>query len=93
MTVNDDVLQSQVRAQLTKQLGEQAPPVFCPDQLTADPGAKTTCTMTGPKGTYDITVTVTSMEYGDVILDDGSPGNVDDVGNAKFDIKVADKPE
>lgn len=92
MTVDKDVLESQVRSKVTKDVGEHAPPINCPDELDAIVGATTTCTMTGPKGTYDITVTVTSMDWGDVLLDDGSPGNVDNVGNAFFDVKVADKP-
>jgi hypothetical protein len=92
MTVNNDVLESQVRAKVAKDLGGQAPPVNCPNELDARRGATTICTMTRPDGTYNITVTVTEMDWGDVILDDGSPGNVDDTGNARFDVKVADKP-
>lgn len=92
MTVNNDVLASQVQAKLARDRGGPPPQVVCPGKLDATAGATTTCTMTDAKGSYDVVVTVTRMEFGDVILDDNSPGNVDDVGNAYFDIKVVDKP-
>ena len=85
------VLESQVQSQVAKQLGRSAPLVSCPDELDADPGASTVCTFTDAKGTFDVTVTVTSIDWGKVILEDGSPGNFVS-GNAELDVKVADKP-
>ena len=86
-----DVLEAQVRSQLTKKNGQQAPPITCPDELDARIGAKTTCTMTGPEGTYSVTVTVTRVDWGNTVLDDGTLGNFV-AGNAEFDAIVADKP-
>jgi hypothetical protein len=84
MVVDKDLLSAQVQAQLTKKLGEQAPPISCPDDLAADVGATTTCLMTAPKGTYNVTVTVTDLKWTGF-------GNFG-VGNAIFDTKVADQP-
>lgn len=85
------VLESQVQSQLAKQVGQSVPPISCPDELDAEVGASTVCTFTGAEGTFNVTVTVTSIDWGKVILDDGSPGNFVS-GNAEFDLKVADKP-
>ena len=85
------VLEAQVQSQLTKKTGEQVPPINCPDELDAEVGAMTICTFTGAEGTFDVTVTVTSVDWGDMILDDGTQGNFVS-GNAKFDLKVADEP-
>lgn len=82
--VDKDLLSAEVQAQLTKQLGTQAPTIDCPEDLTAAVGATTTCLMRAPKGTYNVTVTVTK-------LDGGAAGNYD-MGNAIFDTKVADQP-
>ena len=89
--VDNVVLASQVQSQLAKKNGGTTPPINCPDQLKATVGEKTTCTMTGPSGTFDVEVMVTRVEWGDVVLDDGTPGNFAG-GNAQFDAKVADKP-
>ncbi|CAB4341796.1 unannotated protein [freshwater metagenome] len=75
-TVNQEELQTNVQTQLTKLVGEQAPPIVCPDTLDAKVGSTTTCTLTDSSGTYNVTVKVTSV----------------DGGTAKFDIQVADKP-
>lgn len=85
------VLESQVQSQLAKQLGQSVPPVSCPDELDANPGAQTVCTFTNTEGTFDVTVTVTSIDWGKVIMDDGTPGNFVS-GNAELNLDVADKP-
>ena len=89
--LNRCVLESQVQSQLAKNVGQPVPPISCPDELDAEVGAHTVCTFTGAEGTFNVTVTVTNIEWGNVILDDGAPGNFVS-GNAEFDIKVADKP-
>lgn len=83
LVVDKDELASEVQAQLKKKLGEQTT-VNCPQDLDPEVGATTTCTMSGSKGTYDVTVTVTEVEW------TGS-GNFG-VGNAHFDTQVADTP-
>ena len=85
------VLESQVQSQLSKEVGQSVPAVSCPDELDANLGANTVCTFTGAEGTFNVTVTVTDIEWGKVIMDDESQGNFVS-GNAKFDLKVADKP-
>lgn len=89
--IDNVVLASQVQSELAKENGGSTPSINCPDQLKATVGEKTTCTMTGPSGTFDVEVMVTRVEWGEVLLDDGSPGNFAG-GNAQFDAKVADKP-
>lgn len=84
------VLESQVQSQVAKQLGRSAPLVSCPDELDADLGASTVCTFTDEKGTFNVTVTVTSIDWGNMILDDGTPGNFVS-GNAQLDVEVAGK--
>ncbi len=85
------VLESQVQSQLSKQVGQSVPPISCPNELDAELGANTVCTFTGAEGTFNVTVTVTNIDWGKVVMDDGSPGNFVS-GNAEFDLKVADKP-
>lgn len=85
------VLESQVQSQLAKQVGQSVPPITCPNELDANLGASTVCTFTGAEGTFNVTVTITDIDWGKTTLDDGSPGNFVS-GNARFDLKVADKP-
>jgi hypothetical protein len=85
------VLESQVQSQLSKEVGQQVPPITCPDEIDAEVGATTTCTFTGAEGTFNVTVTVTDVQWGEMTLGDNSPGNFSS-GNAEFDLKVADKP-
>lgn len=83
-SIDKDLLAAQVQAQLTKELGKQAPTIVCPDNLEPKVGATTTCVMSDPRGNYDVTVTVTK-------LDPGAAGNYAS-GNAIFDTKVAGQP-
>ena len=75
-TIDKDELQTNVQTELTKSVGEQAPPITCADTLEAKVGATTTCTLSDSSGTYDVSVKVTSVAN----------------GTAKFDVQVADKP-
>jgi len=85
------VLEGQVQSQVFKQLGRSVPPISCPNGLNADVGAQTVCTFTDTDGTFNVTVTVTAIDWGKTVLDDGTPGNFVS-GNAKLNVDVADKP-
>lgn len=82
--VDKALLSTEVQAQLTKKLGRPSSPVTCPEDLDVWIGSTTTCLMTTPNGTYNVTVTVTNTNW------DGT-GNFG-VGNAIFDTKIADQP-
>ncbi len=74
--LDKDALQSEVQTQLTNAVGEEAPPITCPGDLDAEVGESITCTLTDDTGTYDVVVTVNSIEN----------------GTADLDIQVADAP-
>lgn len=84
LMIDKDLLAAEVQTQLTQQLDSQAPPISCPNDLEPKVGATTTCLMSAPSGTYNVTVTITK-------LDPGAAGNYQ-TGNAIFDAKLADKP-
>lgn len=84
LMIDKDLLAAEVQTQLTQKLNSQAPAISCPDDLEPKVGATTTCLMSAPSGTYNLTVTVTK-------LDPGAAGNYQ-TGNAIFDAKLADKP-
>lgn len=75
--VDKDDVASQISTQLEAEVGEKPDEVTCPEDLKAEVDATITCKLTEQGETYDVTVTVTS---------------VDDDNNTKFDIKVADQP-
>jgi Domain of unknown function (DUF4333) len=75
-TVNKDDVAKQISDQLTQQFG-RTPDVTCPDNLKGDLGATTRCQLQDQGSTYGVTVTVTSVEGGDV----------------KYNFKVDDQPE
>ncbi|MFJ2837703.1 DUF4333 domain-containing protein [Nocardia sp. NPDC087230] len=75
-TVDKEAVAEQISTQLQAQVGETPDEVTCPEDLKAEQGATMTCTLTEQGATYDVKVTVTSVE-GD---------------NTKFDIEVADAP-
>ncbi len=65
--------------QLAEVLGftvEQMPELTCPGDLNAEVGAVMTCSLIGVDATYDVAVTVTSVEG----------------GAANFSVVVADEP-
>ncbi|NGZ99565.1 DUF4333 domain-containing protein [Nocardioides sp. W3-2-3] len=66
----------QVSEQTTRTVGQEPDDVSCPDDLPAEKGAETTCTLTSGGSSYDVAVKVTSVDGDDV----------------KLDIKVADAP-
>ncbi|MEV6063059.1 DUF4333 domain-containing protein [Nocardia asteroides] len=76
-TVDKEKVADQISTQLAAQVGETPDEVTCPEDLKAEQGATITCTLTEQGATYDVKVTVTS---------------VDDDDNVKFDIEVADAP-
>ncbi|WP_068272516.1 DUF4333 domain-containing protein [Aldersonia kunmingensis] len=77
-SVDKDKVAEQISTQLTEQVGTKPDSVECPENLDAKVGATLTCTLTHEGVSYDVDVTVTS---------------VDDDKNVKFDIEVADQPK
>ena len=75
-TVDRDAVAEQISTQLTEQVGTEPDSVECPGDLDAEVGATMTCVLTDEGTSYDVEVTVTSVE-GD---------------NVAFDIQVADQP-
>lgn len=78
-SIDSDDVEDQAETQLQQQLGTDVrPDIDCDDDLPAEEGATITCALTadGLDGTYDVTMTTTSVE-GDT---------------ANFDIEVADSP-
>ncbi|GAA2101903.1 hypothetical protein GCM10009801_75540 [Streptomyces albiaxialis] len=72
-------LEKQVNQALTQKVGQSPKKVDCPDELEAEKGAETRCTLTTPEGPrYGVTVTVSSVQSGK---------------KANFDIKVDEKPQ
>jgi hypothetical protein len=76
-TVNKDDVAKSISDQLAQQFGRAPENVTCPDNLKGDVGATTRCRLTDQGATYGVTVTVTSVDGGDV----------------KYDFKVDDQPE
>jgi hypothetical protein len=69
-TVNRAEVEKQTREGLTKSAGQQAPPAKCPDELKAEVGATTRCTMDFPeKKRLGITVRVTKVDGNNVRFD------------------------
>lgn len=75
-TVNKDDVAKSVSDQLGEQFG-RTPDITCPDDLKRDVGATTRCELTDQGTTYGVTVTVNSVDGGDV----------------KYDFKVDDQPK
>jgi hypothetical protein len=74
--VDKNDLAKEVNTQLASSVGHAPESVTCPDDVTAKVGAITTCKLSDSGQTYDVKVTITSVNGSDV----------------KFDIKVDDKP-
>lgn len=77
--IDSDDVEDQAETQLQQELGTDVrPDIDCEDDLPAEEGASITCALTadGLEGTYDVTMTTTSVD-GDT---------------AQFDIQVADQP-
>ncbi len=75
-SVSSSDLEQQVDTQLTKVVGQQPDDVSCPNDLKAEVGAKSRCTLTADGTKYGVTVTATKVE--------GS--------RVEFSIKVDEKP-
>ena len=73
-------VETQSQQQLSATVGSAVPAITCPADLEAKVGTVMVCSITATESgsTYDVTITVTS-------IDEAS-------GNAKWDIKVADQP-
>ena len=67
--VDRDGLQTQVETQREKSVGQQGPKAECPDELQAEAGATTRCSMKFPDGTLGITVKVKSKDDDKVQFD------------------------
>lgn len=75
-TVSASDLETEASKSLTAKVGQEPASVDCPEDLKAEAGESEICTLEDQAGgTYDMTITITS---------------VDDDGNAKFDINVGD---
>jgi Domain of unknown function (DUF4333) len=75
-TVNKNDVAREISDQLEQQVGRKPETVTCPDNLKGIQGATLRCSLTDVGETYGITVTVTSVEGGDV----------------KFNFKVDEQP-
>jgi hypothetical protein len=75
-TVDKADVASELSDQLTQQAGHKPDSVSCPDNLKGTPGATLRCDLTDGGQKYGVTVTVSSVDGGDV----------------KFDFKVDDQP-
>lgn len=63
-------VEKQTQEGLTKSVGQQAPPASCPDELKAEVGASTRCTMDFPEGKrLGITVKVDKVDGNRVEFD------------------------
>lgn len=76
-TVNKDDVAKSISEQLAQQFGRTPDNVTCPNDLKGDPGATLRCHLTDQGSTYGVTVTVNSVDSGDV----------------KYGFKVDDQPE
>lgn len=71
--VGGSELEEQVSAALEKEVGQAPDDMSCPDELKAEKGATTKCTLTAGSDKLGVTVTTTS---------------VSDDGQVKFNVKV-----
>jgi uncharacterized protein DUF4333 len=76
-TVDKKVVASKISDQLAQQAGRKPDSVTCPDNLKGTEGATLRCELKDGDQTYGVTVTVTSVDAGDV----------------NFHIKVDDQPK
>jgi hypothetical protein len=76
-TLSSDEVATKAEDALEQQIGVR-PTITCPDDVTAEVGAETRCTLTGGDDPtkYGVSITVTEVD-GD---------------NAKFDVKVDEQP-
>lgn len=73
--VKESEVEAQAEAALEKSLEGAVPPINCPGDLEAKAGATITCTTVEGGKTYDVNITVTS---------------VDEDGQVQFDVEVGD---
>lgn len=75
-SIAGDELADQVNTQLTEQVGQEPDEVECPEDLDAEVGATTQCTLTAGDESYNVDVEVTEV--------DGDTAN--------FSIEVGEEP-
>jgi hypothetical protein len=68
-TVDKDQVANQISVQIAQQIGHKPDSVTCPDNLKGTQGAALRCELTDQGQTYGVTVTVTSVQGGDVTFD------------------------
>ena len=68
-TVDKNQVASVISAKLTQQVGKKPDAVTCPDNLKGVEGATLRCQLTDGNEKYGISVTVTSVDAGDVNFD------------------------
>ncbi len=62
-------VEDQTSEQLAQQIGEEPDDVSCPEDLPAEEGADMTCELTHGNETYDVAITVTSVQDDSVNFD------------------------
>jgi hypothetical protein len=67
--VDGDELAESVKTELGKEVGQEPDEVDCPDDLEAEVGAETRCTLTHEGASYGVTVTATEVDGSDVNFD------------------------
>ena len=67
--VDGEELAESVSTELGKQVGQEPDEVVCPDDLDAEVGAETRCTLTHEGTSYGVTVTATEVDGSDVNFD------------------------
>lgn len=69
-TVSAGDIETEATTALTKEVGEAPESIDCPDDLDAEEGATTTCTLTDKRGkSFDMTATVSSIDGGTTNLE------------------------
>lgn len=76
--VSSSELAAQAQAALEETTGGTVPPVSCPSDIEAKVGTSTTCTITDGGQTFDVTLTITSVD--------------ESTNSVQFDVQVADEP-
>ena len=75
-TINQADVEEQAELALTQEVGIEAPPITCPGDLEATVGTEMTCILSDGETSYEVYITVTTIEG----------------GTANFDVEVAQTP-
>ncbi len=68
-SIDTSTLERKVSSALERSVGRAPEKVDCPDELTAEKGESTRCTLTDSGETYGLTVTVDGVKDGNYSLD------------------------